>query len=241
MVVAINETCYVVRGAFSGTTAVFPLHNHAISKQLITISGNICVGKSTLVQLLSERLGWEPVFEAVAENPYLADFYGDMQRWSFHSQVFFLSRRLQQHHALLQRPSSILQDRSVYEDAEIFARNLYAQGNMSERDWGCYWELYQTLTRVLQPPHLVIYLQASLPTLRRRITQRGRDYEQGIIDEYLTQLNGLYERWAADFTLSPVLTINTDNLDYVQYDEHLDQIWQSIDNRLRGRDFLALA
>jgi deoxyadenosine/deoxycytidine kinase len=142
---------------------------------------------------------------------------------------------------LWQRPSSILQDRSVYEDAEIFARNLYVQGNMSERDWSCYWDLYQTLTTVLKPPHLVIYLQASLPTLRRRIVQRGRDYEQGIAEEYLAQLNELYEQWAANFTLSPVLTINTDNLDYVQYDAHLDQIWQSIDNRLRGRDFLALA
>ena len=211
-----------------------------MSKHFITIAGNIGVGKSTLVQLLSERLGWEPVFEAVAENPYLADFYDDMPRWSFHSQIFFLSRRLQQHHALLQRPSSILQDRSVYEDAEIFARNLYVQGNMSQRDWGCYWDLYQTLTTVLQPPHLVIYLQASLSTLRRRIAQRGRDYEQGIAEDYLSQLNILYEEWAANFTLSPVLTINTDNLDYVQYDTHLDQIWQSIEHRLRGRDFLAL-
>ena len=211
-----------------------------MGKHFITIAGNIGVGKSTLVQLLSERLGWEPVFEAVAENPYLADFYKDMERWSFHSQIFFLSRRLQQHHALWQRPSSILQDRSVYEDAEIFARNLYMQGNMSQRDWGCYWELYQTLTTVLQPPDLVIYLQASLPTLRRRITQRGRDYEQNIAEEYLAQLNDLYEEWVEKFTLSPILTINSDNLDYVQYEDHLDQIWQRINNRLRGRDFLAL-
>lgn len=219
----------------------FPLHYYIMNKHFITIAGNIGVGKSTLVQLLSERLGWEPVFEAVAENPYLTDFYDDMQRWSFHSQVFFLSRRLKQHHALLQWPSSILQDRSVYEDAEIFARNLYVQGHMSERDWGCYWELYQALTTVLQPPHLVIYLQASLPTLRRRIARRGREYEQAITDAYLKQLNELYDQWVVNFNLSPVLTINTDNLDYVQYDEHLDQIWQSIDNRLRGRDFLALA
>jgi deoxyadenosine/deoxycytidine kinase len=111
---------------------------------------------------------------------------------------------------------------------------------MSERDWGCYWELYQTLATVLQPPHLVIYLQASLPTLRRRIAQRGRDYEQTIADDYLAQLNDLYDEWVANFTLSPVLTINTDSLDYVQYDEHLDQIWQKINDRLQGRDFLAL-
>ncbi len=211
-----------------------------MKKHFITIAGNIGVGKSTLVQLLSERLGWEPVFEAVTENPYLADFYSDMKRWSFHSQIFFLSRRLQQHHALLQRPSSIIQDRSVYEDAEIFAQNLYKQDNMSQRDWQCYWEMYQTLTAVLQPPHLVIYLKASIPTLRRRITQRGRDYEKDIEENYLAQLNDLYDQWAENFTLSPVLTIDTNKLDYVQYDTHLDQIWQTIDNRLQGKDFLAL-
>lgn len=211
-----------------------------MNKHFITIAGNIGVGKSTLVQMLSARLGWEPVLESVAENPYLADFYNEMRHWSFHSQVFFLSRRLKQHHTLLQRPSSILQDRSVYEDAEIFARNLYVQGHMTERDWGCYWELYQTLATLLQPPHLVIYLQASLPTLRRRISQRGRDYEQDIADDYLAQLNKLYEEWVANFSLSPVLTINTDNLDYVQFDDHLEQIWQRIEDRLRGRDFLTL-
>lgn len=206
----------------------------------ITIAGNIGVGKSTLVQLLCQRTNWTPVYEAVAENPYLADFYQDMRRWSFQSQVFFLSRRLRQHHDLLQQRTSIIQDRSVYEDAEIFAQNLYRQGNMSERDWACYYELYQTMSTLLQPPNLVIYLQASVPTLRRRITQRGRDYEQGISDDYLHQLNALYESWANDFTLSPMLTIDTNSLDYVQYDAHLAQIWQKIEERLSGRDYLAL-
>ncbi len=212
-----------------------------MSKQFITIAGNIGVGKSTLVQLLAQRTGWEPVFEAVAENPYLADFYQDMRRWSFQSQVFFLSRRLQQHYDLLQNQNAIIQDRSVYEDAEIFARNLYRQGHMSERDWLCYFDLYQTLTTLLQPPQLVIYLKASVPTLRRRITQRGRDYEQDIAADYLAQLNLLYDEWANNFNLSPVLTIDTNNLNYVQYDEHLDQIWQKIEHRLQGRDFLALS
>ena len=137
----------------------------------VTIAGNIGVGKSTLVSLLARKLGWEPVMEAVAENPYLADFYADMNRWSFHSQIFFLVRRLQQHHALLQQSGAILQDRSVYEDAEIFARNLYHQGYLSERDWNAYYELYTTLTRLLKPPDLVIYLRASTPTLRRRIEE----------------------------------------------------------------------
>ena len=206
----------------------------------VTIAGNIGVGKSTLVTLLSRKLGWQPVFEAVAENPYLADFYDDMNRWSFHSQVFFLTRRLQQHHSLLQQPSAVLQDRSVYEDAEIFARNLYKQGHLSERDWASYFELYQTLAQLLKPPDLVIYLRASTTTLRRRIAGRGREYERNIADTYLQDLNRLYDEWAAGFRLSPVLTVDTDNLDYVQYDEHLEQIWSRISDRLHGREYLAL-
>ncbi len=212
-----------------------------MTKYFITIAGNIGVGKSTLVQLLTARNGWEPVFESVTENPYLADFYQDMPRWSFHSQVFFLSRRLQQHHDLLKRSKSVIQDRSVYEDAEIFAQNLYRQGAMSTRDWSSYYDLYQTLATMLQPPHLVIYLKASVTTLRRRIQMRGRDYEQQIAVDYLEQLNTLYDEWAESFLLSPVLTVNTNNLDYVQNSEHLDQIWQVIDNRLKGRDYLSLS
>lgn len=212
-----------------------------MTKYFITIAGNIGVGKSTLVQLLSEKSGWEPVFEAVAENPYLADFYRDMRRWSFQSQVFFLARRLQQHHYLLQQPGSIIQDRSVYEDAEIFARNLYEQNDMSERDWSCYQDLYKTLTLLLQPPDLVIYLSASLPTLRRRIAGRGRSYEKSVSDAYLERLNRLYDTWAANFRLSPVLTLNTDGLDYVQNEEHLEIIWRKIEDRLHGKEYLALS
>ncbi len=211
-----------------------------MNKYFITIAGNIGVGKSTLVGLLAQRLHWEPVYEAVTENPYLADFYQDMPRWSFHSQVFFLARRLQQHHRLLRQPRSAIQDRSVYEDAEIFARNLHTQGYMSQRDWGAYYELYQTLALLLPPPDLVIYLQASVATLKRRIAQRGRDYEREISEAYLQQLNAMYDAWANSFSLSPVLIVNTDNLDYVQNGAHLDQIWARIQDRLMGRDFLAL-
>ncbi len=211
-----------------------------MTSYFVTIAGNIGVGKSTLVELLAGKLGWEPVMEAVADNPYLADFYEDMERWSFQSQVFFLVRRIQQHHHLLQNSHSVLQDRSVYEDAEIFARNLYLQRSMTERDWSCYHELYQTLSTLLDPPDLVIYLRASVPTLRTRIEQRGREYEQAITDAYLEQLNTLYDEWATGFSLSPVLTIDTNRLNYVRYEEHLEQIWQRIDDRLRGRDFLAL-
>ncbi len=206
----------------------------------ITVAGNIGVGKSTLVRLLSEKLGWQPVFEAVEENPYLADFYVDMRRWGFQSQVFFLSKRLQQHHQLLQETGSIIQDRSVYEDAEIFARNLYLQDALSERDWTCYYNLYQTMASMLRPPHLMVYLKASVPTLRQRIIQRGRDYEQTITDDYLDRLNNLYESWAQSFSYSPLLTIDTNNLDYVHYQEHLERIWHIIEHRLSGRDYLTL-
>lgn len=211
-----------------------------MDKYFITIAGNIGVGKSTLVRLLSQRQGWEPVFEAVEENPYLADFYQDMNRWSFQSQVFFLSRRLRQHNGLLKYKKSVIQDRSVYEDAEIFARNLYDQGNMAERDWTCYFDLYRTLAALLPAPDLVIYLQASLPTLRRRIAMRGREYEQEIDEKYLERLNHLYDRWADGFRLCPVLTVDTNNLNYVLHDEHLDQIWQKIVERLQGKDYLTL-
>jgi deoxyadenosine/deoxycytidine kinase len=211
-----------------------------MANYFITIAGNIGVGKSTLTRLLAERLDWEPVYEAVTENPYLADFYEDMRRWSFHSQVFFLSRRLRQHHNLLQKNSSVIQDRSVYEDAEVFARNLNRQGYLSQRDWRCYLDLYETLATLLRPPDLVVYLQASVTTLRRRIGHRGRGYEQTITDEYLAQLNELYDAWVSGFRLCPVLTVDTNNLNYVQDETHLDQIWHRIEDRLTGQEFLAL-
>ena len=211
-----------------------------MTNYFITVAGNIGVGKSTLVGLLANRLKWEPVFEAFTENPYLADFYEDMRRWSFHSQVFFLSRRLQQHHDLLQRDTSVIQDRSVYEDAEIFAQNLYRQGHLSERDWLCYQDLYQTMATLLRPPHLVVYLKASVETLRRRISQRGRDYELSITDDYLGQLNDLYDQWANGFRLCPVLTVDTNNLNVVEHDSHLDQIMHRIEDRLQGQEYLEM-
>jgi len=209
-------------------------------KKFVAIAGNIGVGKSTLVDMLCAHKGWEPFYEPVKENPYLADFYAHMDVWAFHSQIFFLAHRLRSHHQLAQFPTSVVQDRSVYEDAEIFARNLYRQQLLSDRDWTCYYELYSTLSRLLRPPDLVIYLRAAVPTLQRRIAQRGRDYEQAIAGDYLAQLNLLYDQWSAGFTLSPVLIVETDKLDYVQYDQHLDQIWERIDHRLRGRDHLTL-
>lgn len=205
-------------------------------KRFVAIAGNIGVGKSTLTALLSERLGWEPFFEAVDGNPYLADFYGDMRRWSFHSQIYFLSRRLRHHWQLLQRPNSVVQDRTVYEDAEIFACNLYRQGLMEERDYRSYHELYEVVTTVLPPPDLVVYLRASVPTLQKRIRSRGRSYEQDISTVYLEQLNELYDEWISGCSLCSVLTVPSDDLDFVLNPEHLELITGKILDKLQGRE-----
>ncbi len=207
-----------------------------MKKWFIAIAGNIGVGKSTLTEMLSRRLGWEPFFEAVTDNPYLADFYQDMRRWSFHSQIFFLSRRLHHHHNLLQRPNSVVQDRTVYEDAEVFARNLYQQGLMSERDYASYRGLYEVLSLLLPPPDLVVYLRASVPTLITRIANRGRSFERGISPDYLAQLNDLYEEWIAHFNLCPILTVPSDRLDFVANSHHLDLIVEKVMEKLQGRE-----
>jgi deoxyadenosine/deoxycytidine kinase len=205
-------------------------------KKFVAVAGNIGVGKSSLVELLSDRLGWEPFYEPVGENPYLADFYSDMRAWSFQSQVFFLSRRLRAHRQLLDHPTSAIQDRSVYEDAEIFAYNLHLQGHMAERDYQTYRELYQVLTQFLPPPDLVVFLRASVETLQRRIAMRGRDYEQKIEPQYLSRLNDLYESWIEHFTLCPVLTVPADDLDYVAHNSHLDLIVSKIRGKLAGKE-----
>ena len=207
-----------------------------INKRFVAIAGNVGVGKSTLTDLLSQRLEWAPFPEAVDENPYLADFYLDMPRWSFHSQIYFLSRRLRHHRQLLDHPTSVVQDRSVYEDAEIFARNLRAQGAMDERDYRSYRELYEVLTLFLPPPDLVVYLQASVDTLLCRIQRRGRDYERTISPEYLQNLNDLYEGWIENFTLCPVLAVPADDLDYVAHNGHLRLIASKIDAKLTGKE-----
>ena len=207
-------------------------------KRFIAIAGNMGVGKSALTKLLSEKLGWEPFYEAVDDNPYLADFYKDMRKWAFHSQVFFLSRRLRHHHQVLNRPNSVIQDRTVYEDAEIFAENLYRQGHIGERDYRSYRELYEVLTMLLPPPDLVVYLRASVPTLKHRIATRGRDFERDIPTEYLEQLNKLYEEWAHSFTLCPMLTVPSDNLDFVKYNSHMELITAKIMEKLHGKEIV---
>jgi deoxyadenosine/deoxycytidine kinase len=203
-------------------------------KQFVAVAGNIGVGKSSLVGLLAGQLGWTPFYEAVDENPYLSDFYRDMRKWSFHSQVFFLSKRLRHHRGLLDHPGPVLQDRTVYEDAEIFAKNLYRQGAMDDRDYGVYRELYEVLTLYLPPPDLIVYLRASAATLRKRISLRGRDYERDISVDYLLNLNGLYEEWIGSFTRCPVLIVPADRLDYVHDRDHLDRVVEVLTKRLAG-------
>lgn len=205
-------------------------------KKFVAVAGNIGVGKSTLVTLLSNKLGWQPFYEPVAENPYLADFYQDMKSWAYHSQIFFLTQRLRAHHQLIDHPTSAIQDRTLYEDAEIFAKNLYLQGFMSERDYQAYRDLYDVLKEFLPPPDLVVYLRADVNVLMERIAHRGRDYERVISPQYLDQLNKLYEEWIASFNLCPILAVPAGDLNYVDQSSHLDLIAQKIEEKLTGKE-----
>lgn len=202
-------------------------------KIFIAVAGNIGVGKSSLTGLIAQHLGWQPFYEAVEENPYLADFYSDMKQWSFHSQVYFLSRRLQHHRQLVDHPSHVIQDRSIYEDAEIFAQNLYEQGRLSERDYRTYRQLYEGIMGFLPPPDLLIYLQAPVGVLAERIGQRGRDYEREISIKYLTDLNKLYDAWIHQWHACPVVTIRTEGMDFVHESQDLERVMAIIQQELR--------
>lgn len=208
-------------------------------KHLITIAGNIGVGKSSLTHLLADQLGWTPFYEAVDDNPYLPDFYKNMREWSFHSQTFFLARRLGCQRQIMKHPYTSIQDRSIYEDAEIFARNLYQRGSMSQRDYQVYRSLYDELIQLLPRPDLIVYLKASVPTLIERIHRRGRDYEQDVSPLYLQQLNELYNAWIDDFTFCPLLTIPTDTLDFVRFDQDFVFIKEKILEKLVDREKIA--
>lgn len=194
----------------------------------VAIAGNMGVGKSTLTKRLSQFLHWEPYFEPVGENPYLADFYHDMHRFAFQSQIFFLSHRLKQHSSISHSPQSILQDRSVYEDAEVFARNLYEGGFMSDRDWHTYQNIYNTLIELLPKPDLIIYLHASVDAVMERIEKRGRDFEQGVDRVYLEHLQKLYDRFAVNFSLAPIMAVDTTYIDFSQDMESVEKLARDI-------------
>jgi deoxyadenosine/deoxycytidine kinase len=201
-------------------------------KNYLVLAGNIGAGKSTLVSLLADRLGFQPFYEPVAENPYLEDFYLDMEKWAFHSQVFFLTHRMGAHRELSLDPRSVVQDRSMYEDAEVFARNLHLQGKMADRDWETYRELYETASRILPAPDLVVYIRASVGTLKTRIAKRARTFEKAIPDEYLEGLNRLYDSWIESFTLAPVLVVPGDRIDFVAESGDLDAVVKAVEKRL---------
>ncbi len=202
-------------------------------RKYIAIAGNIGAGKSTLTQMLADYFGWEPFFEQVDDNPYLSDFYEDMKRWSFNLQVFFLSSRFKHQRAIEESPKSVVQDRSIYEDAEIFARNLFEMGLMAQRDYENYVELFGIMTSYLRPPDLLIYLKADVPTLVSHIQARGRDYESSIRIEYLERLNKHYEDWIGRYT-GPKMIVDVDDLDFVNREADRNALLRRIDSRLFG-------
>jgi deoxyadenosine/deoxycytidine kinase len=203
-------------------------------KRYIAVAGTIGAGKTSLVAWLVKRYGVVPFYEPNETNPYLADFYADMGRWAFHSQCFFLAHKLKLHQELAacERPAVI--DRTIYEDAEIFARNLLAQGSLSKRDWAVYHELYASICRSLRPPDVLIALTCPLATAKRRIARRGRAMERAIPDAYLRRLHRLYARWFDSYDLSPVVRIDTGNLDYVEDLVDLIEVTRTLDSALLG-------
>jgi len=186
-----------------------------MTTRFIAVAGNIGAGKTELTEFLCRRYGLKPFYEPNDQNPYLADFYADMRTWAFRSQLFFLTHKFRLHQALQDDPGAVIQDRTLYEDAEIFARTLYRQRLIEKRDFETYWELYQSIQRALRPPDLMIQLRCPVRTLRQRIRARGRSFEQDIPAPYLRRLNRLYEDWFASYQLSPVLVLETDKLDYL--------------------------
>ena len=202
-------------------------------KKYVAIAGNIGAGKSSLTQLIADYFGWSPFFERVDDNPYLEDFYEDMNRWSFNLQVFFLSSRFKHQRQIEGSPGSVVQDRSIYEDVEIFARNLNDMGLMSSRDYENYRELFDIMVSYLRKPDLLVYLRASVPTLVRHIQQRGREFENGIRIDYLERLNKLYEDWIDRYD-GPKLIVETDNLDFVNEEADRFEMLSRIESRLFG-------
>lgn len=200
----------------------------------VAVAGNIGAGKSSLTRLLAERFQWKPYFESVDDNPYLPDFYADMQRWSFHLQIYFLANRFKHHKRMTESGEPVIQDRSIYEDAEIFARNLHDIGKMDDRDYTNYSSLFEVMTDYLKAPDLMIYLRSSVDHLVQQISRRGRSFEQGIQREYLEQLNKHYESWISNYRRGPLLIIESDDIDFVNRTSDLQEIARLVQQKLES-------
>ncbi len=209
-----------------------------MTKKLIVVAGNIGVGKTSLTERIGARMGWLTGFESVSDNPYLPDFYADMKTWSFHLQVYFLGHRAKQYLDIANQPRSAILDRSIYEDAFIFARALHHLGNLSERDYMAYRRLFELVVNGLPAPNLLIYLKAPVDVLMKRIQDRARGIETGISAEYLTLLDTFYDDWLKSFDLCPILTIRTDNLDFVNKPKALETVTQRITEKLGGKEVM---
>ena len=201
-------------------------------RKSIAIAGNIGVGKSTLVEFLSRTYGISPYYEPSEDNPYLPDFYGNMKRWAFHSQVYFLSNKFRIHQELDRMPGLVVLDRTIFEDAEIFATALYEMRKIDKRDWQTYRNFYETILEAIKPPDLMIYLRCSMRTLRKRIKLRGRAMEQDMPLAYLKRLERLYEAWISSYDLGEVLILETDNLDYIHDLVHRLDVMERIESML---------
>jgi deoxyadenosine/deoxycytidine kinase len=208
----------------------------SLTRRFVLVAGNIGVGKTSFTERVAARLNWEAAYESIEGNPYLAEFYADMRAWSFHLQVYLLGHRAEQHVALAQSARSAICDRSLYEDAHIFARALYQLGNMTQRDYQAYRRLFDRVVAHLPAPDLLIYLKASVPTLMQRIRGRQRAMEAGITPEYLELLNTFYADWLASFDLCPVLTVPADDLDFVKQERHLQHIIDRMLDKLAGKE-----
>jgi len=209
-------------------------------KRLVVVAGNIGVGKTSLTERIGSRLGWRTDFESVADNPYLPDFYADMRAWSFHLQIFFLGHRAEQYLEAARDARPAILDRSIYEDAYIFSRALHHMGNLSERDYLAYRKLFELVVSGLPSPNLLVYLKCPVDVLMKRIRRRARNMETGITAEYLTLLDSFYEEWLKSFDMCPVLTLCTDDLDFVHQPRALDVVVNHIQEKLGGIEELDL-
>ncbi len=207
-----------------------------MSKKLILVAGNIGSGKTSLTERIGQRLGWRTAYESVADNPYLPSFYADMRTWAFHLQVYFLGHRARQHMDLWNDERSAIVDRSIYEDAFIFSRALNKMGNLTDLDYQSYLSVFDLVINSLPAPSLLVYLKCPVPVLMDRIHSRAREMESTISADYLSLLDSFYEDWLASFDLCPVLTLRTDDLDFVHKPAHMDRVITTIQAKLAGKE-----